>query len=82
MEKKFFYLKKNFYPKKLNFLVENLKFKDKSCRFTPQALLSLQEASEPFLINMFDQCNHIEIHGKRTTVMIKDIQLWSRLHDY
>ena len=43
--------------------------------FTPQALLSLQEASEPFLINMFDQCNHIEIHGKRTTVMIKDIQL-------
>ena len=51
-------------------------------RFTPQALLALQEAAESFLVNMFDQCNHIAIHGKRTTLMVKDIQLWDRLHDF
>ena len=55
---------------------------DKSYRFTPQGLLALQEAAESFLITMFDQCNHIVIHGKRTTVMVKDIQLWDRLHGY
>ena len=53
-----------------------------SWRFRPQALLALQEAAEDFLINMFDQCNHIAIHGKRRTVMVKDIQLWVRLHDF
>ena len=56
--------------------------RDKSWRFQSQALLALQEASEDFLVNMFDQCNHIAIHGKRTTVMIKDIQLWDRLHNF
>ena len=56
--------------------------KDKSWRFQSQSLLALQEAAEDFLVNMFDQCNHIAIHGKRTTVMIKDIQLWDRLHNF
>ena len=56
--------------------------KDKSYRFTPQGLLALQEAAESFLVNVFDQCNHISIHGKRTTVMVKDIQLWKRLHNF
>ena len=56
--------------------------KDKSYRFTPQGLLALQEAAESFLVKVFDQCNHISIHGKRTTVMVKDIQLWKRLHNF
>ena len=54
----------------------------KEWRFRPQALLALQEAAEDFMVNMFDQCNHIAIHAKRTTVMVKDIQLWDRLHDF
>ena len=58
------------------------KMRGTSWRFRPQALLALQEAAEDFLVNMFDQCNHIAIHGKRTTVMVKDIQLWDRLHDF
>ena len=58
------------------------KMKDNSFRFTPQALLALQEASESFLVHMFDQCNQIAIHGKRSTVMVKDIQLWDRLHNF
>ena len=56
--------------------------RDNSWRFRPQALLALQEAAEDFLVYMFDQCNHIAIHGKRTTVMVKDIRLWDRLHDF
>ena len=56
--------------------------RDNSWRFRPQALLALQEASDYFLVNMFDQCNHIAIHGKRKTLLVKDIQLWRRLHDF
>ena len=58
------------------------KMKHKFFKFQSTALLALQEASEEFLVNMFDQCNHIAIHGKRTTVMVKDIRLWKRLHDF
>ena len=57
-------------------------YKDQSYRFRPQALLALQESAEDFLVNMFEQCNHIAIHGNRTTVMVKDIQLWDRIHDF
>ena len=56
--------------------------RDNSWRFRPQTLLALQEAAEDFLVHMFDQCNHIAIHGKRTTLMVKDIQLWDRLHHF
>ena len=54
----------------------------KDYKIQSTALLALQEASEQFLVNMFDQCNHIAIRGKRTTLMVKDIQLWKRLHDF
>ena len=50
-------------------------------RVTPQALLDLQEASESFLIHMFEQSNLIAIHGKRVTLNVKDILLWRRLHN-
>ena len=56
--------------------------KGKDYRFQSTALLALQEASESFLVNMFDQCNSIAIHGKRVTLMAKDILLWRRLHDF
>ena len=51
-------------------------------RFQSTALLALQESAEDFLVNMFDQCNQIAIHGKRQTVMPKDIRLWDRLHGF
>ena len=51
-------------------------------RFQSTALLALQESAEDFLVNMFEQCNQIAIHGRRTTVMNKDIQLWDRLHNF
>ena len=58
------------------------KLKDKDYKFQSTALLALQEAAEAFLVNMFDQCNDIAIHGKRVTVNVKDILLWRRLHNF
>ena len=50
-------------------------------RFQSTALLALQEAAEAHLVYMFEQVNDIAIHGRRVTIMPKDIQLWKRLHD-
>ena len=48
-------------------------------RFQSTALLALQEASEDFLVRMFEQVNDIAIHGKRVTIKPKDVQLWKRI---
>ena len=56
--------------------------KKENYRFQSTAILAMQEAAEAFLVHMFEQCNHICIHGKRVTVQEKDIQLWKRLFDY
>jgi len=51
-------------------------------RFQSTAVLALQEASEDFLVRMFETVNHIAIHSKRQTIMPKDIYLWDRLCNY
>jgi len=51
-------------------------------RFQSTALLALQEASEQFLVNMFEKVNHIAIHSNRQTIMSKDMYLWDRLCNY
>ena len=56
--------------------------KKEDYRFQSTAILAMQEAAEAFLVRMFEQCNHICIHGKRVTVQEKDVQLWKRLFDY
>ena len=56
--------------------------KKKDYRFQSTAILAMQEAAEAFLVRMFEQCNHIAIHGKRVTVQQKDVQLWKRLFDF
>ena len=56
--------------------------KKEDYRFQSTAILAMQEAAEAFLVRMFEQCNHIAIHGKRVTVQPKDIQLWKRLFDF
>ena len=54
-------------------------FKTESYRFQSTAILALQEASEDYLVRMFEQVNHIAIHGKRVTIQSNDILLWKRL---
>ncbi len=48
-------------------------------RFQSTAILALQEASEAYLISLFEDTNFCAIHAKRATVMPKDIQLARRI---
>jgi len=48
-------------------------------RFQSQAVGALQEASEAYLVNLFEDTNLCAIHAKRVTIMPKDIQLARRI---
>ena len=48
-------------------------------RFGKNAVLALQEASEAYLIGVFEDTNLAAIHGKRITIMPKDVQLTRRI---
>jgi len=48
-------------------------------RWQSQAIQALQEATEAFLVHLFEDTNLCAIHGKRVTIMQKDIQLARRL---
>ena len=48
-------------------------------RWQSQAILALQEASEAYLVGLFEDANLCAIHAKRVTVMPKDIQLARRI---
>merc|ERR1711937_160108 len=47
--------------------------------FQAQALGALQEASEMYLVGMFEDTNLAAIHAKRVTIMPRDLQLARRL---
>ena len=48
-------------------------------RFQSQAVLALQEASESYLVGLFEDTNLCAIHAKRVTIMPKDMQLAKRI---
>ncbi|KAL2328826.1 hypothetical protein Fmac_022253 [Flemingia macrophylla] len=48
-------------------------------RFQSGAISALQEASELYLIELFEGANLCAIHAKRVTIMPKDIQLARRI---
>lgn len=48
-------------------------------RFQPTAILALQEASEAYLVSLFEDTNLCAIHAKRVTIMPKDMQLARRI---
>lgn len=48
-------------------------------RFQSLAVLALQEASEAYLVGLFEDTNLSAIHAKRVTIMPKDIQLARRI---
>lgn len=51
-------------------------------KFQASAVLALQEASEAFLVGLFEDANLCAIHAKRVTIMPKDMQLARQLrHD-
>ncbi|KAI1927589.1 centromeric DNA-binding histone H3-like protein cse4 [Ophidiomyces ophidiicola] len=48
-------------------------------RWQSQAIQALQEASEAFLVHLFEDTNLCAIHAKRVTIMQKDMQLARRI---
>lgn len=48
-------------------------------RWQSTAILALQEASEAFLVHLFEDANLCALHAKRVTIMQRDIQLARRI---
>ncbi len=48
-------------------------------RFQSQAVLALQEATEAYLVGLFEDTNLCAIHAKRVTIFPKDMQLARRI---
>lgn len=51
-------------------------------RWQVSAIMALQEASEAFLVHLFEDANLCAIHAKRVTIMTKDIQLARRIRGH
>jgi histone H3 len=58
---------------------ELLQTKHKEWRIQANALEALQEASEAFLVALFEDSKDCAIHANRITVMPKDLQLAKRM---
>eukprot|EP00798_Chlamydomonas_sp_ICE-L_P000905 gene905-biopygen4505 len=77
------------YQKSTDFLIRKLPFQrlvreiaqdfKTDLRFLSSAVLALQEASEAYLVGLFEDCNLAAIHAKRVTIMPKDIKLARRI---
>ena len=48
-------------------------------RFQGSALLALQEATEAYMVGIFEDTNLCAVHAKRVTIMPKDMQLARRI---
>jgi len=48
-------------------------------RWTAEALLALQDATEDFVVHLFEDTNLCAIHARRVTIMPKDMQLARRI---
>ena len=77
------------YQKSTDLLIRKLPFQrlvrevaGKICptlRFQSTAILALQEASESFLVTMFEDVNVCALHAGRVTIQVKDMRLWNRM---
>lgn len=48
-------------------------------RFQQKAIEALQQASEAYIVGLFEDTNLLAIHGKRVTIFPKDMQLARRI---
>jgi histone H3 len=53
--------------------------KGKDLRFQSTAMLALQEASEAYMVGMFEDTNLAAMNAKRVTIMPRDMQLARRI---
>jgi histone H3 len=54
-------------------------FRNKDLRFQSLAVLALHEASEAYMVGMFEDTNLCALHEKRVTIMPRDMLLARRL---
>lgn len=47
--------------------------------FNKSCLILMQEATESYLVGLYEDTNLCAIHGKRVTIMPKDVQLARRI---
>ncbi|THU94354.1 histone-fold-containing protein [Dendrothele bispora CBS 962.96] len=52
---------------------------DGALRWQSSAIQALQEATEAFLVHLFEDTNLCALHAKRVTIMQRDIQLARRI---
>ena len=78
------------YQKSTNLLIPRLPFSRlvreiamnmsvRDIRFKSTALMALQEASEAYIVQVFEDCVLCSIHSKRVTIMPKDMNLARRI---
>ena len=48
-------------------------------RWTAEAMMALQEATEDFMVHLMEDTNLCAIHAKRVTIQVKDMQLARRI---
>ena len=48
-------------------------------RWTAEAILALQEATEDFMVHLLEDANMCAIHAKRVTIMPRDLKLARRI---
>jgi histone H3 len=48
-------------------------------RFQSSAMMALQEATEAYLVGLFEDTNLCAIHARRVTIMVRDMQLARRI---
>jgi histone H3 len=56
-------------------IAQSFKIQGEVPRFQSTAVLALQEASEAFLVGVFENTNLCAIHAKRVSIMNRDMQL-------
>jgi histone H3 len=60
-------------------IAQSFKIGGEAPRFQSTAVFALQEASEAFIVGVFEDTNLCAIHAKRVTIMNRDMQLVLRI---
>jgi len=63
----------------LDMITDQMDYSESGLRWQSSALLALQEATEAYLVHLFEDANLCAIHAKRVTIMTRDIQLARRI---
>ncbi|EPT03763.1 hypothetical protein FOMPIDRAFT_1142063 [Fomitopsis schrenkii] len=63
----------------LDMMTDMVDYGDTGLRWQSSAILALQEATEAYLVHLFEDANLCAIHAKRVTLMQKDLQLARRI---